>query len=200
MMKKILVILLFLLTIQASVAQQQKLRFGVSGGLNYTQVENFAGGYYAQFDRISSWQIGVAAQYKWGGFLNYAIQPELRYLQSSTYVEPVIGPDFGVLKLHAVELPINFQFGMQLSKIFRPFVQATAYVSCIVGQDAELLDKTLLPLNRFNLGLGAGLGFDLWKCQFQFNYRWGLTNINQNKEAFDKLLLGGFELSVGYYF
>lgn len=207
MKKTIIFFFLISLCTTAALPAQSKqaersLRFGITGGANYLQLENYGGGLYGYFDYRTSWQAGVSAQYKWGSFLTYAIQPELRYVVSNTDISPVIGPDLGNFKLGALELPINFQFGPQLSKIFRPFVQAGVNFSYLVnkgGDWVELFDQWSM-YNRFQTGLTAGVGFDLWRFQFQCNYRWNLTNINANKDLFDRMKLKGFEFTFGVFF
>lgn len=58
---------------------RKNLKFEVVGGANLTQLENYGEGPFYYFDYIPSWEVGIAAQYKWDGFISMAIQPELRY-------------------------------------------------------------------------------------------------------------------------
>lgn len=207
-MKKVLLASALLLSILPLSAQDRNnwrdhWKIGITGGVNLTQLENYGGGTYAFFDYTPSWHAGVTAQYKWGNFLNYSVQPELRYRQSTTDIESVYGTLFGRLDLGMVELPVNFQFGLQLSKIFRPFVQAGASLSYIVykgGNYTELAMQNWNELNRFNVGLGLGVGFELWKFQIQCKYNWGVTRINRDKLPFNNLHFKGYEFSVGVLF
>lgn len=176
----------------------RRWRFGVVGGANYTQLESYGEGLYTQFDKQTMWHAGVSAQYKWGRFVNFSVQPELRYKVSVTDADPVIGPTYGSTKIGMVELPVNFQVGLQLSPIFRPFIQGSGHISYITNSSGII--SNVIPLNKFNAGLGAGVGFDLWKFQFQCNYRWNLTKLNKDKELFERLTLQGFEFTVGFMF
>lgn len=204
-MKKILT-LLFLTIVSTSTLQaadhhcKRPLRIGVVGGLNLTGLENYGGGLYAIFEEAPQWHAGIAAQYNWGRFMKYSLQPELTYSVSSSDLEPVVGPIFDRITLSNIELPIHFQFGPQLSKIFRPFVQASIYPAYLIRTQSEIFESELMEASRFNFGIGAGIGFDLWKFQVQCRYRWGLTNINQGKELFDKLRASGFEFSLAIMF
>lgn len=206
-MKKTLLALILFLSIQPLAAQkncrQEHWRFGVVGGVNLTQVENYGSGTYAFFDYKPSWHAGLAAQYKWGRFLNYSLQPELRYMATRTDIESVYGTLYGQLDLGMVEMPVNFQFGLQLSKIFRPFVQAGTYFTYLAykgGDFTEMAMQEWEELNRFSMGLGAGVGFDLWKFQVQCKYHWGLTPVNHEKTPFSRMLIKGYEFSLGILF
>lgn len=175
-------------------------RIGVTGTASLMQVDNYGSGVYAYFDPELGWSAGLAFQYKWGGFLNYSIQPELRYSVNRTDIEPVLFYKIGTTSISTIDLPVAFQFGVQLSPIFRPFVAAGLDLSYIVGQSGELFDDDLMPLNRFNFGLSAGFGFDLWKFQFSARYRFGLTNVNANAEVFERVKFTGCEFSIAILF
>ena len=192
-------------TAQTNQAPKERpWRIGVVGGLNQTQLENYGGGAYVLCDFETRWQVGVAFQYsqlfRGSKLWDWSVQPELRYMTTATYIEPIFGQWFGATKMELIDLPVNAQFGLRLSPIFRPFVSAGVSFSYTIAEEGELFEDNFLPTNKAQFGLGAGVGFDLWKFQFQARYRWNLTRTNANKEVFDRLVWGGFECSIGILF
>lgn len=206
-MKKIIIITIAMLTVTPLLAKptadwKKNWKFGVTGGVNLIAVENYGGGAYAYFDHNISWQAGIKAQYKWGKFLSYAIEPELKYVKSSTTIETIWGPGYGNLDLHYIDLPVNFQFGLQLSPIFRPFIFAGVNLSYLVKAGGEYNEVPVFDhqYNKFNFGLGTGVGFDLWKFQLQCKYNWGLTRVENETIPFENLLRKGWEFSLSIMF
>lgn len=205
MKKKLFWVAVLLWSVATAVAQTERpWRVGVVGGLNQTQLENYGSGVYVLCDFDTRWQAGVAFQYsqpfKGSKLWNWSIQPELRYMVSSTYIEPVYGRWFGNTTLEMIDLPVNAQFGLRLSPIFRPFITAGVSFGYTINEQGDLFEEGLLATNKFQFGVGAGVGFDLWKFQFQARYRCNLTHTNTNKEVFDRLMWGGFECSIGILF
>ncbi len=206
-MKKIVLTIVLAIVTTSTVALAQELNkkqwsIGVLGGINDYQIENYGGGYYTYFDFKTEYQVGAAFRYKWRPekFLNYSLQAEVRYQRATTDVYPVWGYDFGLITIGFVDVAAKYQLGFQLSPIFRPFVQAGPNFSFTIGHEAELLDREWLPLNTFSMGLDTGVGFDLWRFQVQFNYRWGLTNLNAKKDLYENVKLKGYEVSIGFFF
>lgn len=188
-----------------TLSWRKNLKFGVVGGINLTQLENYGGGPFYFFDYAPSWKAGIAAQYKWDGFISIAIQPELRYNKVITEIEPVIGQTYGKTELHMIDLPVNFQLGLQLSPIFRPFISIGLTPAAIVAKNGILLDwEGVSPLSTLNMSWTAGIGFELWRFQARFEYTRGLTDLNKYYRDpdwdFEHLKLGGFDFSLGIFF
>lgn len=184
---------------------RKNLKFGVVGGANLTQLENYGKGPFYYFDYVPSWKAGIAAQYKWDGFISMAIQPELRYNNVITEIEPVTANMYGKTYVHMIDLPVNFQLGLQLSPIFRPFVNFGLVPAAIVDKSGILLDwEGAAPMHTFNLSWTAGIGFELWKFQLRFEYVRGLTNLNKYYRDpdwhYERLRLIGFDFSMGMLF
>lgn len=204
MKKKLFGVLVLLWSIGAAAQTERPWRVGVVGGVNQTQLENYGSGLYVLSDFETRWQAGVAFQYsqpfKGSKLWDWSIQPELRYMVSSTYIEPIYGQLIGKTTLEMIDLPVNAQFGLRLSPIFRPFIAAGVSFGYTINEQGDLFEVGLLPTNKFQFGVGAGVGFDLWKFQFQARYRYNLTRTNANRELFDRLMWGGFECSLGILF
>ncbi len=203
-MKKILAILLVVLATGNGFAQQRPYRFGIKAGINYISLENYGKGYYSDFDAKSGWTFGVLFQYKTGGFVNYSVVPELVFTNSTTDVDLIYVTDC-ITTIQTIDLPVNFKVGLQLSKIFRPYVLGNIYGSYIVNYQGDifyLLDKdeswVKSNINKFFFGVSAGLGFDLWKFQIEGRYRWNLNRINS--EDYAALKQQGLELTCAFLF
>ncbi len=107
--------------------------------------------------------------------------------------------------MQSIDVPVNFKLGLQLSKIFRPYIMGNIYGSYIVEYKGDLfymldLDEVWAKrkINKVYFGVSAGLGFDLWKFQLEGRYRWNLNSITSEDYAALKQM--GFELSCAFLF
>jgi len=203
-MKKILIVLFFTCILNSLHAQDRPYRFGVKAGINYIHLENFGKGYYSDFDAKLGWSAGVLFQYRFGGFVNYSIVPELLYTVSKTDVDFIYITDC-LTTIQSIDFPVNFKVGLQLSKIFRPYILGNIYGSYIVDYDGDTfsmldVDSAYVKskINKFYFGVSAGAGFDLWKFQIEGRYRWNLNRINSEDYAALKQM--GLELSIAFLF
>ena len=187
-----------------SYAQQRPYRFGIKGGINYIHLENYGKGLYSDFEAKPGWSFGVLFQYTKGGFLNYSIVPEILFTQSVTNVDLLYITDC-LSTIQTIDVPLSFKLGLQLSKIFRPYVLGNIYGSYIIKYYGDLFDvldidhtSSSSELNKFYFGVSAGLGFDLWKFQLEGRYRWNLVRINA--DDYSALKQMGLELSCAFLF
>lgn len=203
-MRKIILILLFAFSISSLYAQQKPYKFGIKGGINYIHLENYGKGYYSDFEAKPGWSIGALFQYRKGNFVNYSIVPEILFTSSQTDVDLIYITDC-LTTIQTIDIPINFKVGLQLSKIFRPYVLGNIYGSYIVTYEGDLfymldIEESIVKsnINKIYFGVSAGLGFDLWKFQFEGRYRWNLNSINSDDYAALKQM--GLELSCAFLF
>lgn len=203
-MKKLLIFLWVMTSFVSLIAQQKPLRFGIKGGINYISLENYGKGFYSDFDAKPGWSAGILAEYTKHGFFNYSFAPELLMTESVTEVDFVYITDFKAV-LRTIDLPLNFRAGLQLSKIFRPYLMGNVYGSYIVNDTGEFFDLldvdgsvTDNQIRKFYFGLSAGMGFDLWKFEIEGRYRWNLTKINT--DDYESLRQMGLELSCAILF
>ena len=71
----------------------------------------------------------------------------------------------------------------------------------VMGENSiQLIDESMVKdnINKLFFGVGAGLGFDLWKFQIEGRYRWNLNRINS--EDYTALKQMGLELSCAFLF
>lgn len=204
-MQKTILILLFACVIGSVSAQERPWRIGVKAGVNFIHLENYGKGLYSDFEAKSGWSFGALFQYKMGGFVNYSIVPEIIFTNSSTDADLIYFTDL-ITTVQTIDVPVNFKVGLQLSKIFRPYVLGTIYGSYVVAYEGDLfyhLDDfdesvTKSNINKLYFGVGAGMGFDIWKFQIEGRYRWNLNRINS--EYFSALKQQGLEITCAFLF
>jgi len=203
-MKKTIAILLFFCALTMAYAQEKPFKIGIKAGVNYVHLDNYGSGFYSDFDAKSGWSFGALFQYKKGGFLNYSVVPEILFTNSTTDVDFIYFTDC-ITTIQSIDIPVSFKVGLQLSKIFRPYISGTIYGSYIVRYDGDifyLLDSDQFfvkaDINRIYFGVGAGFGFDLWKFQIEGRYRWNLTRIKS--DDYSALKQMGIELTCAFLF
>ncbi len=203
-MRKTILVLMFACALNSIFAQGRPYKFGIKAGVNYVHLENYGKGFYSDFDAKPGWSFGALFQYKKGGFLNYSIVPEIIFTNSTTEVDLLYITDC-LTTIQTIDVPVSFKLGLQLSKVFRPYILGTVYGSYMVRYYGDLfgmLDEdhtaTLGQLNKFYVGVGAGLGFDLWKFQLEGRYRWNLNRIIT--DDYSALKQMGLELSCAFLF
>ena len=208
-MKKIVLLLLFISTIFAFDASAQ-VKFGIKAGINFTSVNDIKfDDYKATLHSKTGYQAGLLMQVRLP--LGFAIQPELRYASkgvSSSDSFPVIGkPEF---KMDYLELPVALQWGINLV-LFRPYIEAVPYIGYALYKGDMLSDINWNDLNRFNYGVGLGIGVEIWKFQVSGRYNWsfgdigGVTSSDDVIDAIKSDMLNesqfrGVELSLAFLF
>jgi hypothetical protein len=203
-MRKILILLLFACSLSNIYAQQRPYRFGIKGGVNFIHLENYRKGFYSDFDPKPGWSFGALFQYTKGGFLNYSLSPEILYTESITDVDLLYITD-SPATIQTIDIPLTFKLGLQLSKIFRPYILGNIYGSYLIkyyGDFFEMLDidhtSSGKKINTFYFGVSAGMGFDLWKFELEGRYRWNLVRINT--DDYSALKQMGLEFSCAFLF
>ncbi len=203
-MRKTILLIMFAIALSNVYAQQTTYKFGVKGGINYIHLENYGKGYYSDFDPKLGWSCGGLFQYTRGGFLNYSIAPEILFTQSVTNVDLLYITDC-LTTIQSIDIPVSFKLGLQLSKIFRPYILGNVYGSYIIkeyGNFFSTLDEDHSQpsnhLNKLYFGISAGMGFDLWKFELEGRYRWNLVRINS--DDYTALKQMGLELSCAILF
>jgi len=201
-MRKTIIILILACAISSVSAQVKPFKIGIKAGINYVHLENYGKGYYSDFDPKPGWSVGALFQYRKGGFLNYSIVPEIIFTNSTTDVDLIYITDC-ITTIQSIDIPVSFKVGLQLSKIFRPYISGSIYGSYIVNYDGDIfymldIDESIIKtnINKLYFGVGAGLGFDIWKFQIEGRYRWNLNRIKS--DDYSALKQMGLELSCAF--
>lgn len=219
-MKKFLSLAVALLLLTSYAGAQS--RFGIKAGLNFNTLQDVteSGSVENAWKAQTGYHFGVAWQIK-VPLLGLAIQPELMYSKVRTsftdaYLNtPNTGPGFVApqspvlfspteIELDYLTLPINLQLGIDLL-VLRPFIVVSPYVSFALQKGADLEDQDWDNINRFNYGVGAGVGVDIWKLQVMAKYNWGLGKLESAtnttwEQKYKDAKLQGFQVSVAFLF
>jgi len=221
-MKKLTMLALVLMMF-ASVANAQ-LHYGIKGGANLTDIRS-KNDLIGTVDKAIRYQVGFLMQYRLG---NFAIQPELVYSEKGGTLKDVYpnssyltagaslnksNPDISLVTKN-IELPINFQFGLDIFKI-RVYAQAGPYFAYRIGgtindkKDFYTTVNDVFEFNKFELGLGAGGGFEYKKFQLSARYDFGSTPVgkqylnqisNVNINPFYEMKNRNLSVSLAYLF
>ena len=169
-MKKIALLLVSILCISALTVNAQG--FIVKAGYNYSasSVKEIKSG-------RSGWQAGIG--YQTESTHGFSFQPELLYKVSGLKLS-----DGANLRLGYVEVPLNVQWGPDLL-VCRPFVFGGPYVGFKVrtGASSDVDPDVPGVLRKFEYGLGAGLGINVWKLQIAGRFNWNLGSFADVKSA-----------------
>ena len=170
-------------------------RFGIKGGLNFNNLRDLSESVETTYENRTGFHVGIMYQTKIPG-IGLAVQPELLFMRTG-----VKNSGNGIYTDNLV-LPINLQLGLDLIMI-RPYVLVAPYVSYVFGQGDEFTNTRWDDINRFNYGIGAGVGIDIWKLHISGKYNWDLGNLTKEnvlEGQFDNAKMKGFQLSVGFFF
>lgn len=193
-MKKIALLLVGILCISALTVNAQG--FIVKAGYNYSgsSVKEIKSG-------RSGWQAGIG--YQTEATKGFSFQPELLYK-----VDGLKFSDGANLRLSHLELPLNVQWGPDLL-IARPFVFAGPFVGYNFRPSGKgMSEAEISALNRFEWGVGVGLGLNIWKIQIAGKYNWNfgtfadVKSVQQAMAHFESLKSHprSFEISIGFRF
>ncbi len=162
------------------------------------------------------WQAGVT--YKLGLPVGFAIQPSLLYQAKGAKTT-----DRYDIQTGYIELPVSVQWGPDLL-VCRPFVDVTPFIGYAVSNKmysdgVRIRPENRVPkpedkwkaVNRFEYGVGVGLGLEVWRFQLIGRYMWNFERLYDKEKgadivgtyvsnAFSRGKYRGFMLSLSYLF
>ena len=180
-----------------------QINCGVIGGATFstTNIKEFGNGTMTQYHAGFTMRVKLP--------VGFSIQPSLIY-QVKGANTAVDGVAFST-KVGYLELPVSLQWGPDLI-LFRPFLEVTPFVgyglnnkffSQVVGNVCNAWEG----VNRWEYGVGAGVGLDIWKFQVIARYNWnlgtfsdGMTMSDVTKTFQGGANFGGVTLSLAYLF
>ncbi len=215
-MKKVIMIAVAALSLMAAgVAESSaQIRFGVMGGATFSKMskEVIKGENMTQFHAGGTVQLRLP--------LGFSLQPSLIYnVKGSRFglIDDPVTPT-GNLTVGYLELPVSVQWGPDLL-LFRPFLDVTPYVGyglnnkiTVAGIDAVKNSWSESGINRWEYGLGVGIGLEVWKFQVIGRYNWNfgsLMNFRSDleegvgtalKNTVERGKFGGFTLTAAFLF
>lgn len=201
-MKRCGFVLAFLLMVFGAGDALAQHSFGVIGGFTFSTTN------VKEINRGTATMFHVGGTYRLKLPHGFSVQPSLLYQVKGAKTEvALVNSDsrFGY-----VELPVSFQWGPDLL-LFRPFVDVTPFVGYGVYNKFMSSGVTVKNnwdgLKRWEYGLGAGLGLEIWKFQLIARYNWNLgaitkdTTLSEIGKAFvGDANFGGVTLSLAFLF
>ncbi len=204
-MKKFFITLTLLLCV--GIYANAQVSFVVKGGLNYTKMSDITLGNLDQaWNAQTGFHAGIGAQFKIPK-TGFSFQPEALYSRVRTNFIGPITQDSYDFQIDYVNVPLNLQWGIDLT-VIRPFIFAAPYISYAIGKGELLENVEWDNFNRFDYGVGLGAGIEIWKVQISGKYNWGFgkpfnengIDINSEDWNLNDSNLKGFEISVAFLF
>lgn len=172
-----------------TVSDQIEYRYGIVGGQNIATIKSEKG---TSQDIITGWMGGVAFQVVWPK--GFAVQPEVLYSQKGCMFT-----GHGLkYDIDYVEVPVMVMYRLHMAEV-KPFAFAAPYGAYAVriAQNGNMDDIFSNDINKWDFGIGAGAGFDVWKIQLSFKYSWGFAQVaNETFTIRNKV----FTVSAGLFF
>ncbi len=177
-MKKFLIILataaLFLGSAAGASAEG---RGGVIGGMSFSNLND------DEMTRatMTNWHAGFV--YRMSLPLGFSFEPGIMYNRKGAKTDM---SDFDI-KVGYVEIPLSIQWGPDLL-VFRPFLDVTPYVGVAVNNKMYApgigtVNNSWSGLNRFEYGLGIGIGLDIWRFQVIGRYTWNFGSLAKDSTS-----------------
>ena len=172
-------------------ADQIEYRYGIVVGQNIATIASKKG---ASQDVITGLMGGVALQVVWPK--GFALQPEVLYSQKGC-----IFAGSGLrYDIDYVEVPLKVMYRLHLAQV-KPFAFVAPYGAYAIrlteNGNRTSNDVFSNQIQKWDYGVGAGAGFDVWKIQLSFKYTWGFAQVA--KETFT-IRNKVFTISAGFLF
>lgn len=210
-------ILAVLLAAGVGTEASAQLRYGVMGGFTFANTNHLKSGtgpVKTDGGLTTNFHGGLTAQLRLP--LGFSVQPSLLYQVKGAAVSNVMGDSNVDLKVGYMELAASLQWGPDLL-LFRPFLDVTPFVGYGIHNkmvSADFRHRNSWEgagLNRWEYGIGLGIGLEIWKFQVIGRYNWNLGSLYGGgdeainfkalaKHAFEGHNFNGFTLSVAILF
>lgn len=176
-MKKLIVLIVvaFAALLFAGQASAQH-NYGIIGGVTFSSTN------VKEFNRGTMTQYHAGFTYRARLPFGFSIQPSVLY-QVKGAKTLSNGADANT-NVGYLEVPVSFQWGPDLI-LFRPFLDVTPFVGYGLNnfywsQATGKVNNAWGGLNRWEYGVGAGIGFDIWKFQLIARYNWNLGDLSKD--------------------
>ena len=172
-----------------TAADQIEYRYGIVAGQNIATIKTSGS---SSQDVVTGWMAGLAMQVVWPQ--GFAVQPEVLYSQKGCITEdPRVQYD-----MDYIEVPVKLMYRLYLADI-KPFAFVAPYAAYAIDISPKGDDNSnyLDQINKFDAGIGAGAGFDIWNAQLSFRYSWGFTSVLNDLSPLRNKV---FTISVGVLF
>ena len=177
--------------------------YGIIGGATFSSAD------FKNINSSTMTQFHAGITYKAKLPSGFSIQPSLIYQVKGAHADAT-GFDLSA-SVGYLELPVSVQWGPDLI-LFRPFLDVTPFVGYGLNNHfgfggSEGVSNTWDGLNRWEYGIGTGVGLDIWKFQVIARYNWNFgslwqsTTLSEVSRIFKEgTNFGGVTLSVAVLF
>jgi len=152
-------------------------RFGIVGGQNVSTIKSNSGS--SMQDVITGFTGGIAAQIIWPK--GFTIQPEVLYSQKGC----IFAGNGFKYSVDYLEIPVKLMYRLPITDV-KPFAFAAPYWAYAIKMTevGEVIsdDNLSNKINKYDYGIGAGAGFDVWILQISFRYSWGFAQVLDEKD------------------
>jgi hypothetical protein len=191
MKRFIFIPILFIISI--AVFAQDKLNTGLNIGYSSsTFVGNDIPG--KGLASVSSALIGGYFRYCFNN--RFAIQPEINFYTKGSRIN-TIDNLYEYVYLDYLEIPVLFAVRFRHEKKLQPII----YVGPAIGINTHASGSRgyLTDIKKFDGGIIAGTGIEIWKLSFQIRYNYGLTRFDDSSQRLD-LRNSTLSVLVGFNF
>lgn len=193
----------FLLSAGAGTASAQSFWGGVKAGVNFANISIEEEGVDISFDNRTGLVGGVFVVCPISGA--FGVQTEALYSQRGAKLEE--GGGSGTLELDFLEVPVLARFSSPASSgaSFHVFggpslgLRLRARAESDFEGESESEDISD-DVERFDLGLVAGAGFEMGRLIVDGRYTWGIRNLNRSTEDDAKIKNRTFSVMAGIRF
>lgn len=169
---------------------------GIIGGATFTS------GKPSEWKATNVAQGHIGATLKIALPLGFAVQPSLVYQMKGTAVpEGEYSSRSYDYRCGYLEIPVSIQWGPDLL-IMRPYLECVPYFGYALnnkfkGEGNDTVKNDWDGLNRWEYGVGLGVGLEVWHFQISARYNWGLGSMfTTGLENLDGLV-GGLRAEIG---
>jgi len=198
----------------AGARERVKQTYIVKGGFNYSGVSGLQNVQNLDLGEYSGFNVGAAVKIDLP--LAFSIQPEVLFYMAGTKAHVSTGGSGtvdGKLYNENLYVPINVQWGPKMG-MFRVYAQVSPFFGFTMSNRLQYNDpedgmKTIKVLtkntNVLMGGIGAGIGFEVWKIQLSIKYNWNFNRLFSDlteglDQYFQSAKMRGLEISAGFMF
>ena len=201
------------LSVIFTVNASAQFNYGLIGGATFSSAKP------NQWKLTKETEYHIGATFKLSLPLGFAVQPSLMYQVKGTGV-PAEADGNGAFDYAAgyLEVPVSVQWGPDLL-IMRPYFECVPFFGYALNNKYKggsgSVKNNWTGLNRWEYGLGVGVGLEVWHLQISARYNWDLGTLFDAKSEItdadsfaakmkesvgDKSRFGGVTVSVAVLF
>ena len=172
-----------------TVSDQITYHYGIVAGQNIATIKSKEG---SSQDVIIGFMGGLACQVVWPK--GFVIQPEVLYSQKGcTFSASALKYNIDYL-----EIPIKAMYRLHMAEV-KPFAFVAPYgaYALKIVESGIALNNEIPTINKMDIGISVGAGFDAWKVQVCFKNSWGFIQVADKSFGIRNKV---FTVSAGFLF